>query len=157
MLGLHHSCERTRFGRSSHGIRQTRCVKHSLILARNHVLGVGSLLGTVLLDACHIGVGEGDELEYSVSHVCALSPEHPDVLVISQDPGVLKNLVNLHSLGSVLHEELLNEILARGGDILPDRVVEGDLLVNGLAPNFLVVLAVEWQVTSEHQVDDDAE
>ena len=61
-------------------------------------------LGAILLDALHVSVGIGDELQHLVSHVRTLSAEHLNVLIVAEDPGVLEHLINLHSLIPILDE-----------------------------------------------------
>ena len=114
-------------------------------------------LRTVPLDGGHVSVRVGDELHDFVSHVRALPPQHRHRLVIVQDPGVLQHLLNLHTLRAIFDEQFGDEVFARLGDLRPDRVAERDLLVDGLAADLLVVLAVEWQMTAQHQIDDNTE
>ena len=59
---------------------------------------------------------------------------------------MLKDLVNGDTLHSILGQQLGDQVLARGRDISPHRVIECDFLIYGLATNLFVVLAVEWQV-----------
>ena len=59
---------------------------------------------------------------------------------------MLKDLVNGDTLHSIFSQQLGDQVLARGRDISPNRVIECDFLIYGLATNLFVILAVEWQV-----------
>ena len=59
---------------------------------------------------------------------------------------MLKDLVNGDTLRSILGQQLGDQVLARGRDISPHRVIECDFLIYGFATNLFVILAVEWQV-----------
>ena len=59
---------------------------------------------------------------------------------------MLEDLVDGYTLVSILSQKLRDEILARGRDIYPNRMVECDFLIYGFATYLLVVLAVERQV-----------
>lgn len=70
---------------------------------------------------------------------------------------MLQHLINFKALSPIFDQQLGDEILTLGTDIVPHGVVERDLLVDRFAPDLFVVLTVKWQMSTEHQVDDDAE
>lgn len=70
---------------------------------------------------------------------------------------MVQHLVDFQALIPILDQQLGDEILTWGTHVVPHRVIERDLLVDCFASDFFVVLTVEWQVATEHQVDYDAE
>lgn len=124
---------------------------------RKYVLTRQSALRTVTLDSVHVGVGVCNELEHFVAHVCALAAKHGYVLIVAEDPWVLKHLVYFDTGGAVLDQELGDQVFARGAHILPDGMVERDLLIDCLASNFFIVLTVKGKMSPKHQVSYDAE
>ena len=70
---------------------------------------------------------------------------------------MFEDLVDFEALSSVFDKQLRDEVFALGAHVAPHGMIEGDLLIDGLAPDLLVILTIEGQVSTKHQVDDDAE
>lgn len=71
-------------------------------------------------------------------------------MIVAKNPGVLQDLVNFDPRQAVFDQELRDQVLSRGADIGPDRVIKRDLLVDCLAPDFFIILTVKWKVPPEH-------
>ena len=69
---------------------------------------------------------------------------------------MVQNLLDLNSFLRVFAQQLLNEVLTIVRNSLPYWVVKRDFLLNGLMSYLLVILAVEWQMTTQHQINYDS-
>ena len=63
---------------------------------------------------------------------------------------MVKNFSDGHPVLPVFDKEFGYEIFAMIGDIRPDWMTKGDLLVDSLTSDFFVILAIERKVSSKH-------
>ena len=153
----HHGCESTRFVVSPNDLGKTCDLRftRAFLLLEFESARVNTSW-TVFLSLTHTRARIGYELQDFVAKILRLSPHHGDLLVLSNDPRMVKNLSNVDSLLPVLDKEFGDEIFAFLRDVRPDCMIEGDFLIDRFSADFLVILTVKRKMATKHQVDDDA-
>lgn len=111
----------------------------------------------VLSDLFHVGIRVRDELHDLVSIFAAFAAKHADILVLTDNPGVLEHLLDAHAIGWVFLEQACSEILSFLTYRAPNSMVEIDIVLRSLPSNLMLVVRVERQVPSQQQVDDHSE
>lgn len=107
--------------------------------------------------------GEGGLFQFLVSSESFQVGESPDGnssvhlrLTHLYDPGVLESFLSGRSLVGVVSQELRNEVLRLGGDVLPAGFGEGVLSNSDLLHDLLIAVAIERGHTRKNDVEDNS-